>query len=112
LEAGPETLRKALDQLGFVYLFAPAYHPAFKGVGPARRALAARGQRSVFNVLGPLVNPGRPGRILLGVYPEGWTDRLVVVLDALGSDAGLAAHVVLHGGRGIDELTAAGVNRV
>src|SRR5687768_12007496 len=47
LEASPAQLQRALDQLGFVFFFAPAYHPAFKHIAPVRKALAARGERSV-----------------------------------------------------------------
>lgn len=112
LDAPPEQLRRALDQLGFVFFFAPHFHPAFKHVGAARKILAGRGQRSVFNILGPLINPGRPAHVLLGVFAEPWVERLAEVLDRLGTSAGLAGHGVLGPGRGIDELTTATVNRV
>jgi anthranilate phosphoribosyltransferase len=112
LEAPPEKLRRALDELGFVFLFAPAYHPAFKHIAPVRKALAARGQRTVFNILGPLINPGRPAHLLLGVFAETWVDKLAAAVDALGTQAGLAVHGVIAPGRGIDELTTATVNRV
>jgi anthranilate phosphoribosyltransferase len=112
LEAPPEKLRSALDELGFVFFFAPGYHPAFKNIGPVRKALAARGQRSVFNILGPLINPGRPAHILLGVYSQAWVPKLATALDSLGIVAGLAAHGVLAPDRGIDELTTATPNRV
>lgn len=112
LEAPPEKLHRALDELGFVFFFAPAYHPAFKHIAPVRKALAARGQRSVFNILGPLINPGRPAHILLGVYSPLWVPKLASALDSLGTKAGLAAHGVLAADRGIDELTTATPNRV
>lgn len=112
LEASPEKLRGALDELGFVFFFAPAYHPAFKHIAPVRKALAARGQRSVFNILGPLTNPGRPAHILLGVYAPAWVPKLAAALDLLGTGAGLAAHGVLGTDRGIDELTTSTPNRV
>jgi anthranilate phosphoribosyltransferase len=112
LEASPEKARAALDELGFVFFFAPAYHPAFKHIAPARRQLAAQGRRSVFNFLGPLINPGRPANILLGVFSESWVDKLADVLDLLGTGAGLAAHGIIAPGRGIDELTTATPNRV
>ena len=64
LAAPPEKLRRALGELGYVFFFAPNYHPAFKHIGPVRKALAARGQRTVFNILGPLINPGRPAHVL------------------------------------------------
>jgi len=112
LEAPPAKQRRALEQLGFVYFFAPTYHPAFRHIMPVRRALAERGQRTVFNILGPLINPGRPAHVLLGVYSEAWVPRLADALGALGCEAGLAVHGSLGAGRGIDELTTASVNRV
>ncbi|HWA85791.1 MAG TPA: anthranilate phosphoribosyltransferase [Opitutus sp.] len=112
LDAPPEKLRRALDELGFVFFFAPGYHPAFKHIAPVRKALAARGQRSVFNILGPLINPGRPGHVLLGVFARGWVPKLAGALDVLGSSAGLAVHGVIDDSRGIDELTTATRNHV
>ncbi len=112
LEAPPEKLRRALGELGFVFFFAPAYHPTFKHIVPVRKALAAKGQRTVFNILGPLINPGRPAHVLLGAFAEPWVGKLAGALDALGAQAGLAAHGVIEPGRGIDELTSATENRV
>lgn len=112
LEAPPQKLRDGLAKLGYVFFFAPAFHPAFRHVGPARKALAAQGRRSVFNILGPLVNPGRPGRILLGVYAASWVPKLAGALDRLGTEAGLAVHGSLGPDAGIDEFTTATVNHV
>jgi anthranilate phosphoribosyltransferase len=74
--------------------------------------LAAVGQRTIFNILGPLLNPGRPARILLGVSAEVWVSRLADALDLLGTEAGLAVHGILGPNHGIDELTTATPNRV
>jgi len=112
LEAPPETLRRALDQLGFVFFFAPAYHPTFKHIAPVRKALAARGERTVFNILGPLINPGRPAHVLLGTFSAASVPKLAGALEALGARAGLAVHGVIDATRGIDELTTATANRV
>lgn len=112
LQASPEKLRQALEELGFVFFFAPSYHPAFKHIVPVRKALAAQGRRTVFNILGPLINPGRPAHVLLGVFSAAWVAKLAAALDALGAEAGIAAHGVLGPERGIDELTTATVNRV
>ena len=112
LTASPEQLQKALDELNFAFFFAPNYHPAFKHIAPVRKALAARGQRSVFNILGPLINPGRPAHILLGVFSDAWVPRLATALENLGTESGLAVHGVIGDGRGIDELTTATRNRV
>lgn len=112
LEAPPDKLRRALDELGFVFFFAPAYHPAFKHIAPVRKTLAARGQRTVFNILGPLINPGRPAHLLLGTFSAAWVPRLAQALDALGAEAGIVGHGVIDETRGIDELTTATTNRV
>jgi anthranilate phosphoribosyltransferase len=112
LAASPEQLRRALDQLGYVFFFAPNYHPAFKHIGPVRKALAAQGQRTIFNILGPLINPGRPAHILLGVYAQPLVDKLALSLEDLGQVAGLVGHGVITADTGIDELTTATVNRV
>ncbi len=112
LEAPPEQLRRALDELGFVFFFAPAYHPTFKHIAPVRKALAARGQRTVFNILGPLINPGRPAHVLLGTFSAASVPKLAGALESLGARAGLAVHGVIDAQRGIDELTTATTNRV
>ncbi len=112
LAAQPEKVRRALDELGYVFFFAPNYHPAFKHIGPVRKALAARGRRTVFNILGPLINPGRPAHILLGVYAAPLVDKLADTLEELGQPSGLVGHGVIAEGKGIDELTTATPNRV
>ncbi|MDB6114649.1 MAG: Anthranilate phosphoribosyltransferase, partial [Lacunisphaera sp.] len=105
LMAPPEKIRRALDQLGFAFFFAPNYHPAFKHIAPVRKALAARGQRTVFNILGPLLNPGRPAHILLGVYARPLVDKLADALQALRQESGVVGHGVIDDDHGIDELT-------
>ncbi|WP_404422837.1 anthranilate phosphoribosyltransferase [Nibricoccus sp. IMCC34717] len=112
LDAPPEKLRAALEQLGYVFFFAPAFHPAFKHIAPVRKALGAQGKRSIFNILGPLINPGRPAHILFGVFSETWVETLARALGELGTKSGLAAHGRIAEGRGIDELTTATANRV
>lgn len=112
LEAPPEKLRRALAELGFVFFFAPAYHPAFKHVAPVRKILAARGQRTIFNILGPLINPGRPAHVLLGAFSAAWVPKLAAALETLGAEGGIAAHGAIDGERGIDEITTATTNRV
>lgn len=112
LSASPEKLQQALEQLGYVFFFAPNYHPAFKHIVPVRKALAAEGKRTVFNILGPLINPGRPAHVLLGSFSETWVPLLADALGALGVKSGLASHGVIEPGKGIDELTTATTNRV
>ncbi len=112
LHAPPEKMRQSLRELGYVFFFAPDYHPAFQYIQPVRRALAARGERSVFNLLGPLINPGRPAYVLLGVPALRWVDALADASTRLGSKSGLVVHGVLGPNRGIDEFTTASANRV
>ncbi|HKB57267.1 MAG TPA: anthranilate phosphoribosyltransferase [Lacunisphaera sp.] len=112
LDAPPEKSRRALDQLGYAFYFAPNYHPAFKHIAPVRKALAARGQRTVFNILGPLINPGRPANILLGVYSLPLVARMARALEKLGQASGLVGHGVIGPKQGIDEITTATVNHV
>ncbi|MDP1580028.1 MAG: anthranilate phosphoribosyltransferase [Candidatus Didemnitutus sp.] len=112
LQATPEKSRAALRELGFCFFFAPAYHSAFRHVVPARKALAARGQRTIFNLLGPLINPGRPAHTLLGVYAPTLLPKFAAALEALGSTAGVVAHGVIDAQRGIDEITSTTNNHV
>jgi anthranilate phosphoribosyltransferase len=112
LDSSPAKLREAMAALGYVFFFAPSWHPAFRRIIPVRRMLAARGERTVFNILGPLLNPGRPAHVLLGAASPELADKLAEALDVLGTTAGLAVHGVIAPGRGIDELTTATDNVV
>jgi anthranilate phosphoribosyltransferase len=112
LEAPPRQLQAAIKSLGYVFFFAPAWHPAFRRIGPVRKALAARGERTVFNILGPLLNPGRPGQMILGAASPALVEKLADALEMLGTGSGLAVHGVISEGRGIDELTSATRNIV
>lgn len=105
LELDPDAARTVLQEVGITFLFAPRYHPAMRHAGPVRRSL---GVRTLFNLLGPLCNPGRVQNQLLGVFDPGRLDDLARVLEALGTRRAL----VVHGAGGADELTLAGENRV
>ncbi len=92
---------ECLRQTGFVFLFAPLYHPAMKAIGPLRRAL---GFRTIFNLVGPLTNPARAGAQVIGVLAP---SRVLLVGRALVS-LGVKRAFVVHGTDGIDELTTTG----
>jgi len=68
IDLAPEEVPRCLEEVGCAFLFAPGYHTTFAVVAPVRRALAAEGQRTVFNLLGPLLNPTRPDVRLVGVF--------------------------------------------
>ena len=71
IDLAPEQIANCLGEVGCAFLFAPAYHPAFATIKPVRHVLAAEGQRTIFNLLGPLLNPARPNARLVGVFkPE------------------------------------------
>ena len=110
LDAPHDVLRDSLRELNFCFFFAPAFHPAFKEIMPVRRALAEAGQRTIFNLLGPLINPGRPAYQLLGVFSQDWVQPLADALGELGLTAGLVAHGSPQVGSALDELSCAGEN--
>ena len=94
------------------FFFAPNFHPAFQHINPVRKALAARGRRTVFNLLGPLLNPGRPAHSLVGVFAENWVSPIAVAFEVLEAHTGLVVYGKIDAGRGTDELTTATDNRV
>jgi anthranilate phosphoribosyltransferase len=102
---GPEGVHRCIDASGIGFCFAPTFHPAMRHAGPARREL---GVRTVFNVLGPLANPGGVKRQALGVGAAPLAPLMVEVLKELGHQRAL----VFYGEDGIDELTTTGPSRV
>ena len=96
LELDPERACRLLDATGFVFLFAPVFHPAMAHVAPVRRAL---GIRTLFNLLGPLANPALAERQLLGVYDAGMTRVVAEALLELGTQRALVVHCA-----GLDEI--------
>ena len=94
---------RALPGTGVTFLFAPAWHPALVNLAPLRRSL---GVRTVFNLLGPLVNPLQPQAQVLGVARPELLDPMAGALQQLG----LSRAVVVHGAGGLDEASLAGPN--
>jgi len=84
LHLSPAEAATVLREHGFAFFFAPNYHPAFKHISPARILCAARGQRTIFNFLGPLLNPVRPTAMLLGVPRPDMCEPIAHVLQSLG----------------------------
>lgn len=93
-----EKIKNCLNEIGIAFLFAPNLHLAMRQVMPARKQIA---QKTIFNILGPLINPARATNQLIGVYSKAWVRPLAEVLHNLGSD-----HIlVVHGADGLDEVT-------
>jgi anthranilate phosphoribosyltransferase len=104
IAANLEQQRRALEEAGVCFLFAPAHHGAMRHVLPIRQEL---GFRTVFNLLGPLSNPAGAQRQLLGVYDSRWVEPVARVLGALGTERAWVVH-----GEGLDEMTTTGTTRV
>ncbi|MBM3125269.1 MAG: bifunctional anthranilate synthase component II/anthranilate phosphoribosyltransferase [Chloroflexi bacterium] len=105
LDLTAEQVAQAIEQIGIGFMFAPKFHPAMKhAIGPRKEI----GQRTIFNILGPLTNPAGAHIQLTGVFDPKLTEPLALVLNELGSKAAL----VVHGANGLDELNTTGINRV
>jgi anthranilate phosphoribosyltransferase len=105
LDLTPQQVAQCIETVGIGFLFAPRFHPAMKyAIGPRREL----GQRTIFNLLGPLTNPAGATHQLIGVYDPALTQPIAEVLRELGGSAAL----VIHGPGGLDELSTSGLNRV
>jgi anthranilate phosphoribosyltransferase len=98
LELGPEQVARCVETVGFGFMFAPAYHPAMRHVGPTRREI---GIRTVFNILGPLTNPAGARYQVLGVADP----KLLPLMGAALQRLGCARALVVHGEDGVDEFS-------
>jgi anthranilate phosphoribosyltransferase len=96
LNADASRVKAAVDETGITFLFAPGWHPALKAVAPLRRTLKVR---TVFNLLGPLVNPMRPTGQVIGVFDPSLVSTIAQALGELGTELA----VVLHGREKLDE---------
>jgi len=105
IDLGPEQIANCVQEVGFGFMFAPAYHPAMKYVGPTRREI---GIRTVFNILGPLANPAHTRYQVLGVADGSLLRKMGEVLLHLGCRHAL----IVHGEDGIDECSLNAPTRI
>jgi anthranilate phosphoribosyltransferase len=98
IDLEPPIAEQVLKETGIVFLFAQKHHPAWRHVSAARRAI---GKRTIFNLLGPMANPARVKRQLVGVFAQEWLMPYAEALRALGCERAM----VVHGKDGLDELT-------
>ncbi len=101
IDTTPDVMLRALNDAGVTFMFAPLMHPAMRHVGPVRRELAIP---TVMNIVGPLANPARAGRQVVGVADAGRLMLIAGALAALGSERAL----VVHGAPGMDEISPIG----
>lgn len=107
----PEQAAAQLKEHNFAFFLAVRFHPAFKYIGPARKLCAERGQRTIFNFLGPLMNPARPTAQLVGVPNPALTEPMARVLQSLGIRRGMVVSGMAEGAH-LDELSTMGDNQV
>jgi len=116
IDLSPEEAGQSLAQHHFAFFFAPSYHPAFKHIGSARKLCANRGQRTIFNFLGPLINPVQPTAQLIGVPRPELCQPMAQVLQSLGVRRGMVVGGLVTGSSDsalyLDELSTLGENTV
>ncbi len=115
IDLSPEEAAAWLREHGFAFFFAPKFHPAFQHIGPARKLCAERGQRTIFNFLGPLLNPARPTAQLVGVPRPSLCEPVARVLQSLGVRRAMVVCGSVPTGNGVahlDELSTLGANTV
>src|SRR6266480_8160029 len=110
-DLAPEQLRECLKQHRLGFLFARQYHPAFRVLAEMRLRLARQSVRTIFNLLGPLLNPARPSRQLIGVYAPERAGILAEVLRELGRQRAWVVHG-LADNAGIDDISISGVTTI
>ena len=110
-DLSPADAAASMAAHGFAFLFAPLYHPAFKHIAPARKLCAKAGQRTLFNSLGPLLNPARPSAQLIGVPRAELTEPMAKVLQTLGIQRGMVVSGSV-GDQRMDELSTLGENAI
>ena len=115
IDLTPEEAAARLRDHHFAFFFALKYHPAFKNIGPARRLCAEQGQRTIFNFLGPLLNPAKPTAQLIGVPRPALCESVGRVLQSLGIRRGMVVCGAVATSEGVaylDELSTLGDNTV
>jgi anthranilate phosphoribosyltransferase len=112
IDLAPEELRESLKRHRLGFLFARQYHPAFRALAETRERLARQNARTIFNALGPLLNPARPSRQLIGVYSPDLTGIFAEVLRELRHERAWIVHGLGDNGAGIDDISVSGATTV
>ena len=112
IACSPEQMADCIHQTGIGFFFAPLYHPAFRLVAPIRKKLAEQGIATVFNLLGPLLNPGEPTFQLTGVFSPTILEKYAIALREVGRSRAWVVHGQVLGGSGMDEISLLGETEV
>ena len=108
----PEELRECVHRLGLGFIFARQFHPAFRTIAEMRKRLAQEKTRTIFSLLGPLLNPARPSRQLVGVFAPRLTSVVAEALRQLGRERAWVVHGSTEDGKGMDDISTNGVTTV
>ena len=112
IDLPPDEFRRCVERAGVGFMFAPNYHPAFKAVAGVRKMLAERGVRTIFNLIGPLLNPAKPQCQLVGVFSRDLCPVFAEILERLGRQSAWVVNGATADGRAVDEFSLMGVTRV
>lgn len=112
LEISQETFRKCLTHAGVGFMYAPAYHPSFKVIGPVRKMLANEGVRTILNLIGPLLNPAKPECQLVGICNEDLAQTYADILQRLGRNSAWVVSGKTTDGNMVDELSLMGESHI
>jgi len=112
LDASPAQLNQCINEAGVGFLFAPVYHPTFKEIAPVRAKLAQEGVRTIFNLIGPLLNPAKPECQLVGICEPGLRTSYAEILTRLGRDSAWVVHGHTLDGRSVDEVSLMGSTHI
>ena len=112
IDLTPAEAARSLREHNFAFFFAPNYHPTFKHISPARKICADRGQRTIFNLLGPLLNPARPSAMLMGVPRPELCEPFAHALQSLGVRRAMVVCGKIPAVGFLDELSTLGENTI
>ena len=112
IDLPPDGFRRCLEQAGVGFMFAPHYHPSFQAVAGVRKTLAARGVKTIFNLIGPLLNPAKPQCQLVGVFARDLCPVFAEILQRLGRDSAWVVYGTTGDGRSVDEVSLMGSTRI
>jgi anthranilate phosphoribosyltransferase len=108
LHLAPEELQECVKRHGLGFIFARQYHPAFRALAKMRERLAQQNKRTIFNLLGPLLNPARPPRQLIGVFAPRLTTVFAEVLRRLERERAWIVHGLAEDTNGMDDISICG----
>jgi anthranilate phosphoribosyltransferase len=112
IHLAPEELKECAQRFGLGFVFARQYHPAFREIAKMRERLTRQNSRTIFSLLGPLLNPVRPPRQLIGVFAPRLTTLFADVLRRLGRERAWIVHGLAENTNGIDDISICGATTI